>query len=73
MRWLIELRSLNQRILFLYWGMGWKVLHERANMGSSAKDEKTIEIAKNLLDVLDVETIAIKTGLSVEEVKNLKH
>lgn len=50
-----------------------KSLHERANMISSAKDEKAIEIAKNLLDVLDVETIAIKTGLSVEEVKNLKH
>ena len=42
-------------------------------MISSAKDEKAIEIAKNLLDVLDVETIAIKTGLSVEEVKNLKN
>ena len=50
-----------------------KSLHERANMISSVKDEKAIEIAKNLLDVLDVETIAIKTGLSVEEVKNLKH
>ncbi|AEB77478.1 Rpn family recombination-promoting nuclease/putative transposase [Clostridium botulinum] len=31
-----------------------------------------IEVAKNLLDVLDVETIAAKTGLSVEEVKELK-
>lgn len=31
-----------------------------------------IEIAKNLLDILDVETIAIKTGLSIEEIKNLK-
>jgi len=50
-----------------------KSLHERANMISSAKDEKAIEIAQKLLDVLDVETIAIKTGLSVEEVKNLKH
>lgn len=31
-----------------------------------------IEVAKNLLDILDVETIAIKTGLSIEEIKNLK-
>jgi len=29
------------------------------------------EIAKNLLDVLDIETIALKTGLSIEEVANL--
>jgi predicted transposase/invertase (TIGR01784 family) len=29
-----------------------------------------IEIAKSLLDVLDIKTIAIKTGLSVEEIEN---
>ena len=34
--------------------------------------ERDIEIAKNLLDVLDIETIALKTGLSIEEIKNLK-
>ena len=33
---------------------------------------KQLEIAKNLLDVLDIETIALKTGLSVEEIGNLK-
>lgn len=33
---------------------------------------KSIEIAKNLLDVLDDETIAEKTGLSVEEIKELR-
>ena len=32
---------------------------------------KQIEIAKNLLDVLDIETIALKTGLSIEEIENL--
>ena len=51
-------------------------LHERANMISSAeergKNDKAIEIAKNLLDVLDNETIAVKTGLSIEEVKELR-
>ncbi len=31
-----------------------------------------IEIAKNLLDVLDEETIVAKTGLSVELVKELR-
>ncbi|MCY6482822.1 Rpn family recombination-promoting nuclease/putative transposase [Clostridium aestuarii] len=54
-----------------------KSLHERANMISSAIEEgenkKAIEIAKNLLDLLDIETIATKTGLSIEIVKSLKH
>ena len=31
-----------------------------------------IEVAKNLLDVLDDETIALKTGLDFEEVKRLR-
>ncbi len=51
-------------------------LHERANMISSAEargqNDKAIEIARNLLDVLDDETIAIKTGLNVEEIKKLR-
>ncbi|CEH33427.1 Rpn family recombination-promoting nuclease/putative transposase [Romboutsia lituseburensis] len=33
---------------------------------------KAIEIAKSLLDVLDLETIALKTGLSEDEITNLK-
>jgi predicted transposase/invertase (TIGR01784 family) len=36
------------------------------------KMEGKIEIAKNLLDILDVETIAKKTGLSIEEIEELK-
>jgi predicted transposase/invertase (TIGR01784 family) len=36
------------------------------------KLEEKIEIAKNLLDILDIETIALKTGLSLEEVQSLK-
>lgn len=34
---------------------------------------KAIEIARNLLDVLDVETIAAKTGLDMEEIIKLKN
>jgi len=34
--------------------------------------EKAIEIAKNLLDVLDVKTISQKTGLSAGEIEGLK-
>ena len=33
---------------------------------------KAIEIAKNLLDVLDNETIALKTGLTIDEVQKLR-
>jgi len=36
------------------------------------KKEKAIEIAKNLLDVLDNETISKKTGLSIDEIENLR-
>jgi len=36
------------------------------------KKEERIEIAKNLLDVLDVETIAKKTKLTIKEVEELK-
>ncbi len=36
------------------------------------KKEKAIEIAKELLDILSIEMIAKKTGLTIEEVKKLK-
>lgn len=39
---------------------------------SEIYEEKAIEIAKQLLDVLDVSTIAEKTGLSEEKVNQLK-
>lgn len=51
-----------------------KSLHERANMINGAKDEKAIEIAKNLLVMsMDVENVSKATGLSIEEIKSLKH
>jgi predicted transposase/invertase (TIGR01784 family) len=36
------------------------------------KKEKAIEIAMNLLDVLDNETIAMKTGLSIDDLEKLR-
>lgn len=33
---------------------------------------KAVEIARNLLDVLDNETISVKTGLSMNEVEELR-
>ena len=35
-------------------------------------EQRNIEIAKNLLDVLDNETISLKTGLSVESIQKLR-
>jgi hypothetical protein len=35
--------------------------------------KKSVEIALNLLDVLDCETVARKTGLSVDEVNALRN
>ncbi|MCW5213538.1 hypothetical protein VU04_11600 [Desulfobulbus sp. TB] len=36
------------------------------------EQERAVEIARNLIDVLDDETIAEKTGLCVEEVARLR-
>ena len=36
------------------------------------KEEEKVEIAQNLLDVLDDETIALKTGLTIEEVRRMR-
>ncbi len=50
-------------------------LHYQASMLESSyglgKRQKAIEIAKNLIDVLDIEVIAKKTGLSIPEVEEL--
>ena len=32
-----------------------------------------LEIAKNLLDILDIETISLKTGLSIKEIKDIQN
>ena len=37
------------------------------------ENRKSIEIAINLLDVLDNETIAVKTGLTISEIKKLRN
>lgn len=57
-----------------------KILKDKVSALNKAKEEgreegaknKSTEIAKNLLDVLDDETIAVKTGLSLEEIKELR-
>ncbi len=58
-----------------------KSIRDEISALSKAKEEgmqkgaknKELEIAKNLLDVLDDNTISLKTGLSLEEVKLLRN
>ena len=61
-----ELQALEQQEIFI---------HDSHNAILKAEQEgmrkKAIEIAQQLLDVLDVETISQKTGLSIEEIRNL--
>lgn len=45
---------------------------EKEQAMNQAKKGKAIEIAKNLMDILSVEMISKKTGLSIEEVEKLK-
>lgn len=66
-----------QRMLY---EMRAKTLRDEASALSTAEEKgreegkKTmaIEIAKNLLDLLDNETIALKTGLTIEEIDQLR-
>jgi predicted transposase/invertase (TIGR01784 family) len=44
----------------------------KKGMEKGAKNRE-IEIAKSLLDVLDVQTIALKTGLTIQEIERLKN
>jgi len=45
---------------------------EKEELVKETKKENAIEIARNLLDILSIEVVAQKTGLTIEEVKNLK-
>ncbi|MFA6396259.1 MAG: hypothetical protein WCW84_09870, partial [Sulfurimonas sp.] len=37
------------------------------------EQQAKIQIAKNLLDILDNTTISLKTGLSIKDIENLRH
>jgi predicted transposase/invertase (TIGR01784 family) len=58
-----------------------KAIHDQANIYSTGVNrgvaqgrlQEKIEIAKSLLDVLPVDIIAQKTGLTVEEINGLKN
>lgn len=67
----IEYLSSDEETMRIYYERE-RSLHERANMISSAEKRGELEVAKNLLDILDNETIALKTGLDIEEIKDLR-
>ena len=35
------------------------------------RNKEKIELARNLLDVLDIKTISLKTGLSIEQIESI--
>ena len=51
-----------------------KEMEERAEKKGIEKgiEKGKIELARNLLDILDDETIASKVGLNIEEVKKIR-
>jgi uncharacterized protein YeeX (DUF496 family) len=49
--------------------VGWK---KRKLKHEEIRKQDKIEIARKLMDILDNETIALKTGLSVEEVAKIR-
>jgi predicted transposase/invertase (TIGR01784 family) len=58
-----ELEDLEKREIYI---------HDQRNAIKRAVKQTKIDIAKQLLDLLDEETISQKTGLSLEDVQNLK-
>ena len=64
----------NKKELEYYDSMDLKQADDKNALDTAEKkgaNKEKIEIAKNLLDILDIETIALKTGLSIQEVEDL--
>ena len=57
---------------FMIKEMKEKVEKETRKQERELRKQDKIDIAKNLLDILDNETIALKTGLTIDEVSNLR-
>jgi predicted transposase/invertase (TIGR01784 family) len=66
-----ELEMLERREMFIHDNRNAILLAENKGREKGRKEEK-FEIARQLLDVLDLETIAQKTGLSLEELQSLQ-
>jgi predicted transposase/invertase (TIGR01784 family) len=60
----------NKKELEYYDSMDLKQADDK-NALQTAEKKAVSKVAKNLLDILDIETIALKTGLSIQEVEDL--
>ncbi len=74
----LELQEKREDFLFIQKSSIEKVTREGREEGEKIGEErgenkKAIEIAKNLLDVLDNQTISQKTGLTIKEVEDLRN
>lgn len=67
-----ELDALEKREMFLHDNRN-AILKAKQEGKQEGRQEERLEIARLLLDVLDEQTIAQKTGLTVAEVRRLKH
>ncbi|WP_069473035.1 hypothetical protein [Candidatus Marithrix sp. Canyon 246] len=65
----LELNAEDKRTYDAYQASMWESSY---GLGRIGRKEEKLEIAKSLLDILDIETIALKTGLNVTEVQKLK-
>ncbi len=69
----------NKRELEIYDDIALKIIDDK-NAIDTAKEQgieqgieqRNLEIAKNLLDILDNKTISLKTGLSIQQIENLR-
>ena len=65
-----ELETLEQQAKVLYDYQN-SIAYAEQKSREEGKQEAALEIARQLLDVLDLETIALKTGLSLEVLRSL--
>jgi len=66
-----ELEELEQQEMFIYDQQG-VIIKAKREGGEEARQEEKLAIARQLLDRLDDETISQTTGLSIEEIRNLR-
>jgi predicted transposase/invertase (TIGR01784 family) len=56
-----------------YWDLNNVIDSARAEGEAKGKAEERLKIAKSLLDILDDDTIAAKTGIQPDEINKLRH
>jgi predicted transposase/invertase (TIGR01784 family) len=66
-----QLEDLEQQEMFIYDQQG-VIIKAKREGGEEARQEEKLAIARQLLDRLDDETISQTTGLSIEEIRNLR-